>query len=202
MLTNFKRTLFARVALQIPLIWSCYGYINKKSDDLDIVALKTIVEQQAAMIATLQSEMTALKNSLPRSFQQVRFSADNGQTGIPITSGQTLKFDNIITNLGNAYDARTGVFTAPIPGLYSFFLVVMSPDETSYLVLAIVKNGVQLDLVYGNGRSDPDDQGSTQVTMHLAAGEMVWVQQASGEGVRGSNWTVFTGYLLVADKPS
>lgn len=213
MLTNFKKNVLVLIAIEVALSSSCYGCVNKKSDDLDIAALKTIVEQQAARMATMESEATALKNEvmaikngLPRSFQQVaftvRFSADNYQTGIPIASGQTLKFDSILTNLGNAYDARTGVFTAPLPGLYTFFLVAMSPDETSYLILAIVKNGVQLDQVYGNGRSDPEDQGSTQITIHLAAGEMVWVQQVSGEGVRGSNWTVFTGYLLVADKPS
>lgn len=65
------------IAIEVALSSSCYGCVNKKSDDLDIAALKTIVEQQAARMATMESEATALKNEvmaikngLPRSFQQ------------------------------------------------------------------------------------------------------------------------------------
>lgn len=70
MLTNIKRNFLRLLATQIVLTWSCSGSVNRKSDDLDLLALKTIVEQQAARIATLESDFTALKNGLPRSFQQ------------------------------------------------------------------------------------------------------------------------------------
>ena len=42
----------------------------------------------------------------------VRFAHDGGQyTGIPLTHHQTLVFDSIVTNVGNAYDKNTGKFS-------------------------------------------------------------------------------------------
>ncbi|XP_025088537.1 complement C1q and tumor necrosis factor-related protein 9A-like [Pomacea canaliculata] len=156
-------------------------------------------------LTAVKNEVTVIKNGLPRSFQQVaftvRFSTDENLHGILISSGQTLKFDSVITNLGNAYDASTGVFTAPISGLYTFHLVAMVPLQARNLDLAVIKGSIPVDHVYANSQS-PDAQGSTQYTIHLTAGEMVWVQQVGGDGVRGGDWTVFTGYLLAADKPS
>lgn len=85
MLTNFKKNVLVLIAMEVALSFSCYGCVNKKSDDLDIAALKTIVEQQAARMATLEGELTAvknevtgIKNGLPRSFQQGK-SSDSKQ---------------------------------------------------------------------------------------------------------------------------
>lgn len=59
------------------------------------------------------------------------FSSDvNGQgavgfharlrSSINLDRSQTVKFDDVITNIGDAYDPTTGHFTAPYHGLYSF----------------------------------------------------------------------------------
>ena len=66
--------------------------------------------------------------------------------------------------------------------------------------IAIAKNGSTLDAVYVEGVGDIYDQGSSQVTTHLAKGEQVWVRHGWGDHyVRGGLWTVFTGYLLQAE---
>ncbi|WAR01466.1 hypothetical protein MAR_008024 [Mya arenaria] len=38
---------------------------------------------------------------------------------------QTIIFDHVITNYGSAYSTSTGIFTAPTPGIYIFFLEIM-----------------------------------------------------------------------------
>lgn len=43
----------------------------------------------------------------------------------PISSlspNQIIKYDDVITNIGEGYDRTTGKFTAPMDGVYSFFL--------------------------------------------------------------------------------
>lgn len=38
--------------------------------------------------------------------------------------GKTVKFDKVISNIGNAYDANTGRFTAMDGGVYKFDVVI------------------------------------------------------------------------------
>lgn len=129
----------------------------------------------------------------------VRFKTDPPDTGILLSTHSTLKFDDIITNIGNGYNPQTGIFTAPVGGVYGFFLTLMSVNQHPPTFLSINKHGVVLDEVFAEGSLDNYDQGSTQVTTHLQAGEQVWVRQESGNSVRGGSWTVFTSYLLQAD---
>ena len=114
---------------------------------------------------------------------------------------QIVQFNQVITNIGNAYDAHSGIFTTPVAGSYAFFLSQMTPNQHSSLYLAIKKNGATtLDRVYSEGsNSENFDQGSGLVTTHLATGDRVWVQQVYGDAVRGSYWTIFSGFLVQAD---
>ena len=129
----------------------------------------------------------------------VRFSGDNGDHGVAIGSHAVLKFDRIVSNIGNGYSTDTGRFTAPVSGVYAFSLVVMSTNAHGGADLALVKGGVDLGHVWTEGATDIGDKGSTQVATHLDEGEQVWIQEAVGDAVRGSYWTVFTGYLLQAE---
>ena len=66
----------------------------------------------------------------------VKFSAD------PIANvgvGSTLKFDRVVHNLGGSYDTQTGIFTAPTPGTYAFFLGLMGSDTQGAVELAIIR---------------------------------------------------------------
>ena len=45
------------------------------------------------------------------------------KTTTSYTAGSAIKFDEIITNIGNAYNATTGLFIAPVDGLYYFTMV-------------------------------------------------------------------------------
>ena len=126
-------------------------------------------------------------------------SRDSINDGQSLGFHKTLVFDEALTNIGSAYNTSNGIFTAPVSGSYAFFLSQMAPNGHNSLLLDITKNGVVLDEVFAEGRSDSFDQGSSQVTTHLATGDQVWVRQATGNAVRAGYWTIFTGYLLEAD---
>ncbi|KAK7462068.1 hypothetical protein BaRGS_00038516 [Batillaria attramentaria] len=197
------------------------GHDIKRTDDVSVSSLQTLVQQQAALIQTMQADLTAAKHRLSTlehgfhthdtkisNIQQkqaqaaaftVRFAHDNGTTGLPLATHSTLIFDKIVYNLGNGYSTRTGIFTAPVSGVYSFFLNAMSVTSHHALRLQIAREGSTLDTVYAEGGNDVNDQGSSEVTTHLRAGQQVWVRQYNGNAVRGGYYTIFTGYLVHAD---
>ena len=45
---------------------------------------------------------------------------------VTYNNGQILKFEDIINNNGNAYNATTGTFTAPFNGTYEFSIVMLN----------------------------------------------------------------------------
>nr|KAG5707860.1 hypothetical protein BaRGS_031591 [Batillaria attramentaria] len=126
----------------------------------------------------------------------VQFSAD------PVSNvgvHGTFKFDRVVSNVGGGYDPHTGIFTAPVTGLYAFFLFLMAINDGDIHV-AIVKEGAQLDKVFAGGPGNSYDQGSSLLSKHMSAGEQVWVVQVTHDTtVRGDTWTVFSGFLVHAD---
>ncbi|KAK7106909.1 hypothetical protein V1264_014932 [Littorina saxatilis] len=193
----------------------------KRSDDTTLNSVQTLLQQQGAVIQRQESQLTlalnrlaaleslshqqsleisTLKNRLESTTRQVAFTVyfsadpiqDFGVHGI-------LRFDHIVTNTANGYDAKTGIFTSPVSGLYVFHLDVMSVDNGLSVSINIIKNGVALDDAYASG-GKRNDQGNSLVTIDLKAGEKVWTQHSYGStSIRGSFLTVFSGFLIQAD---
>ncbi|KAG8139860.1 hypothetical protein E2320_002603 [Naja naja] len=70
---------------------------------------------------------------------------------------EILKFDDVVTNLGNNYDAATGKFTCNIPGTYFFtYHVLMRGGDGTSMWADLCKNGqvggrLRLALLAGRG---------------------------------------------------
>lgn len=176
---------------------------NKRSDDVDVGALQVLVQQQAATIIQLQSRLTALEHFMPSSFQQVGFTAGLSTDLVNLRPGEIIKFDVLGINFGNGYSALTGIFTAPVSGLYSFTLSFMSVNGYDHSYITIDKHGTVLGTAFADGRSDWD-QGSTQVTTHLTQGEQVVVRPQQGTSAIRGGWndlhtSSFSGFLVQAD---
>ncbi|XP_056012368.1 complement C1q-like protein 4 [Ostrea edulis] len=112
--------------------------------------------------------------------------------------GSVWVFDNVVTNLGNAYNPATGKFTAPTKGVYLFNWYTLSdPDKMAHAGLYV--NGK----MKGRQASNNGGGGSKWVTagssivLALNKGDLVYIMDVhrSTSTVRGS-WTAFGGVQL------
>jgi hypothetical protein len=102
-------------------------------------------------------------------------------------------------NEGRGYNTNTGIFTAPVSGVYTFNAHACHKPGT-HMVFAIMKGSVQLAVstTYENIASGC---GSVNTIVRLRSGEVVNVVAkwtASHLWANEHRWNSFTGYLVYA----
>ncbi|XP_062615442.1 complement C1q subcomponent subunit B-like [Saccostrea cucullata] len=149
-------------------------YSNAKATvTLDSTALKELVK--------LLTSDKAYASSLNRN-KRVSFSVYTGNKILTFGKGQTIRYDGILTNDGNGYDDRTGVFVCPVAGTYMFVVDTLSNVET-WLALKVNKKSVAnvfRSIHYGNRWG----QTSRTVIVNLKHGDHVKVDTVSGGNLR------------------
>ncbi|KAH3805790.1 complement C1q tumor necrosis factor-related protein 4-like [Dreissena polymorpha] len=135
----------------------------------------------------------------------VAFFATIGASVEHLGQGQTVVFDQLLTMIDSTqslggYSATTGVFTAPLSGVYVFSCTIMTLDQHTTHV-ALQKNNTPLSTIYVSGGSGHGwDSASSTVTVPLAKGDSVSVKHMDNDhGLAGAFYggqSTFTGFLL------
>lgn len=111
---------------------------------------------------------------------------------VTLGSSQTVIFDDVITNIGNAYDHLTGLFTAPYDGVYFFASSFLKPGDGPSLHLEMMKNEASIS----KGHAAAGNNASAIVSLKL--GDVIKIRHFEGtstETIHG-DWSFFTGYLV------
>uniref|UniRef100_A0A8C2J4S9 C1q domain-containing protein n=1 Tax=Cyprinus carpio TaxID=7962 RepID=A0A8C2J4S9_CYPCA len=132
----------------------------------------------------------------------IAFSAALMQSGSgyigPFTTEIILTYRKVFTNIGNAYNPTTGIFTAPLKGAYRFKISVFghgNPSNPSYA--SIMKNGVKVVMAYGS-QAQREVNSSNGVVLILEVGDVIYVRLWTGSRIydNENNHNTFSGYLL------
>ncbi|KAL2084808.1 hypothetical protein ACEWY4_020326 [Coilia grayii] len=145
-------------------------------------------------LAIVEKELKELKD-VPR----VAFSASLGGNGLVSTTfGQNLIYKDVITNIGDAYNLQTGVFTAPVKGVYYVRFTANAP--TSGTMSAVLYKGKKVLLIVheqpsGEGSDTASNGGAVllekgdELHMNLWPDTQIW-----DNSNRHSTFTIFLLY--------
>ncbi|XP_036436829.1 complement C1q-like protein 4 [Colossoma macropomum] len=154
---------------------------------------------QARALSAVKSDLKTLKNE---SAEKVAFSAALGlPAGLrgPKNAETTLVYKNVLTNIGNAYNSSTGIFTAPFRGVYYVRFTAAVYNNNSYnLGLNLYKNGHYLLHLGENGPDGYAKHVSSGVTLVLVAGDQLYTRLPANYVVWDDSLfrTSFSGFLL------
>ncbi|XP_042285494.1 myosin-10-like [Thunnus maccoyii] len=124
---------------------------------------------------------------------------DAGAVG-PFNTAITLKFSKIFTNIGQAYNPTTGVFTAPVRGAYSFRFHGFETRSSHWMGIELYHNNKRITVSYDIN----DNHGYVSVShgfiLQLEKGDMIYLVLPSNYIVFDNdyNGTTFSGFLLFA----
>ncbi|NXJ72382.1 C1QL4 protein, partial [Rostratula benghalensis] len=132
---------------------------------------------------------------------------------------EVLRFDDVVTNVGNYYEPSSGKFTCPLPGIYFFTYHVLMrggdgtsisselPPGDGVVGCAGVPEGccVPPHQVRASAIAQDADQNydyaSNSVILHLDVGDEVFVKLDGGK-VHGGNtnkYSTFSGFIIYPD---
>ncbi|XP_059693761.1 LOW QUALITY PROTEIN: complement C1q-like protein 4 [Haemorhous mexicanus] len=112
---------------------------------------------------------------------------------------EVLRFDDVVTNVGNYYEPSSGKFTCPLPGIYFFtYHVLMRGGDGTSMWADLMKNGQVRASAIAQDADQNYDYASNSVILHLDVGDEVFVKLDGGK-VHGGNtnkYSTFSGFII------
>ncbi|XP_072550455.1 complement C1q-like protein 2 [Salminus brasiliensis] len=181
--------------------------------------LRDMIYQQGNMLVKLKDVMTDLQkenaeqanqlsvfkrelDNVKKGSTKVAFSAALGQpAGLRGPFGQetTMIYKNVLTNVGNAYNPSTGIFTALVKGVYYIrFTASVYDNNSSNMGLNLYKNEKHIMHLGENSIDGIAKHASSGITIELMQGDQVYTRLPPNYVLWDDSFfrTSFSGFFL------
>lgn len=103
-----------------------------------------------------------------------------------------LVFDTVKTNVGNGYNSFSGMFTAPLSGLYALACSITMDGANTYASYDIMKNGDIEGTFFVDAEHGSDlYSGSMTVVVLLQVGDVLFLRTSSTREPHGNVYSRF-----------
>ncbi|XP_062273496.1 complement C1q-like protein 2 [Scomber scombrus] len=154
----------------------------------------------------LETRMNASENEVEELKRQnadrpkVAFSlglTDDGRIG-PFNTDITLKFSKVFTNFGQAYSPTTGLFTAPVRGVYYFSFTMVDTRYNVWSYVYLYHNNKRVSWNENYNVEYGRNIFSNSLVLQLEKGDVVYMVLPASSSVFDDtyNRTTFNGFLL------
>ncbi|XP_056307205.1 C1q-related factor-like [Danio aesculapii] len=115
---------------------------------------------------------------------------------------EVLRFDDVVTNIGNNYDGATGKFVCKVPGTYFFtYNVLMRGGDGTSMWADLMKNTQVRASAIAQDQDQSYDYASNTVILHLDPGDEICIKLDGGKahGGNSNKYSTFAGFILYSD---
>ncbi|XP_052083633.1 complement C1q-like protein 4 [Mytilus californianus] len=182
------------VLLFIPVLLLC-GQMVAVKGDCNQKLENGLFDDLIQMMLKIRGPVNSGRDHLPKGKDFPAFTAYRASRQ-SLSVNTVVKFDKVWTNNGNGYNPSSGVFTAPMAGLYHFAAVVMSTDGKT-LFVRLFNNNAKITSSYIT--STGYKTGTFDVVLTLEKGDKVSIKSGHNSQTIYSdsdNYCTFSGNLI------
>nr|XP_046254534.1 complement C1q-like protein 4 [Scatophagus argus] len=179
-----------------------FGPAQPVDSRAELRRVQATLEELKAERRVMSERLDAAEREIKKSKEtpKVAFAASLGGNGlVKTTSGnKDLIYRDILTNVGGAYNAETGVFTAPIRGVYYIRFTANGP--TNFPKSAVLyKNDTEIQLItHEQPSGEGSDTASNGAALLLEKGDrlkmVLWHNTQIWDN--SNHHSTFSGFLL------
>ncbi|XP_076135701.1 complement C1q-like protein 4 [Alosa pseudoharengus] len=164
--------MLAHTLLVLSALVLAYGAPQDRGDTDTLTRLQAQVEELKDRLTIAEKELKEVKD-VPK----VAFSASLGGNG-GVEAGSFYKkliYKDVITNIGEAYNKETGMFTVPVRGVYYVRMTANGPTDKT-LSAVLYKGYETLLIVHEQPSGEGSDTASNGATFLLEKGDQLQVK--------------------------
>ncbi|XP_030249586.1 complement C1q-like protein 4 [Sparus aurata] len=179
-----------------------FGSAQPVDSQAELKRVQAGLEELKAERRAMTERLDAAERELKRVKEtpKVAFAASLGSNGLVKTTAgnKDLVYRDVLTNVGGAYNAETGVFTAPVRGVYYIRFTANGP--TNFPLSAVLyKNNAEIQLIaHEQPSGEGSDTASNGAALLLEAGDRLALQLWHNTQIwdNSNHHSTFSGFLL------
>ncbi|XP_066534531.1 cerebellin-2b [Hoplias malabaricus] len=130
---------------------------------------------------------------------RVAFSAVRGTNHEPSdmsNTSMTIYFDQVLVNIGNHFDLKASVFTAPRRGIYSFSFHVVKVYNRQTIQVNLMQNEYPVISAFAGDQDVTREAASNGVLLMVERDDRVYLKLERGNLMGGWKYSTFSGFLV------